>query len=122
VRRRSYQEAERHGRRAEFLCRLLLLLKGYRILARHWKCSSGEIDIIAKRGRVLAFIEVKARDTVTTAAESLSRKQQARIARAAAQFLASRPPLATLDQRFDVILVVPGRLPMQLQAAWSAQA
>ena len=122
MRRRSYHDAERHGRRAEWLCRLLLMLKGYRILARHWKCSSGEIDIIAKRGRVLAFIEVKARDTVTTAAESLSRKQQARIARAAAQFLASRPPLALLDQRFDIILVVPGRLPMHLPSAWSAQA
>ena len=90
MRRRSYQEAERHGQRAEFLCRLLLRLKGYRILARHWKCSSGEIDVVARRGRVLAFIEVKARDDVTTAAESLSPKQQARIGRAAAQFLASQ--------------------------------
>jgi putative endonuclease len=121
VRRRSYQDAERHGRRAEWLCRLLLTLKGYRILAWHWKCSSGEIDIIARRGRLLAFIEVKARDDVTTAAESLSRKQQARIARAAAQFLASRPKLAMLDQRFDIILVVPGRLPLHIPAAWSAQ-
>lgn len=119
MRRRSYQEAERHGQRAEFLCRLLLRLKGYRILARHWKCSSGEIDIVARRGRVLAFIEVKARDDVTTAAESLSPKQQARIGRAAAQFLASRPALATLDQRFDVILVVPGWLPLHIPAAWS---
>ena len=119
MRRRSYQDAERHGRRAEWLCALLLRLKGYRILARHWKCSSGEIDIIAQRGRILAFIEVKARDTLTNAAESLSRKQQARIARAATHFLAGRPALMALDQRFDVILVVPGRLPMHLPAAWS---
>jgi len=119
VRRRSYQDAERHGRRAEFLCALLLRLKGYRILARHWKCSSGEIDIIARRGRVVAFIEVKARATLATAAESLSPKQQARIARAAAQYLAGRPDLAALDQRFDVLLVVPGRLPLHLPAAWS---
>jgi putative endonuclease len=120
MRRRGYHEAERHGRRAEFLCALLLRLKGYRILARHWKCSSGEIDIVARRGRLLAFIEVKARDGIATAAESLGRKQQARIARAAAQFLAGRPDLAALDQRFDVILVVPRRLPMHLPAAWSA--
>lgn len=119
MRRRGYQEAERHGQRAEFLSALLLRLKGYRILARHWKCSSGEIDIIARRGRLLAFIEVKARDSIATAADSLSRKQQARIARAAGHFLAGRPDLAALDQRFDIILVVPRRLPLHLTAAWS---
>jgi putative endonuclease len=119
MRRRSYQDAEKHGRRAEFLCTLLLRLKGYRILARHWKCSSGEIDIVARRGRVLAFIEVKARDDIATAAESLGLKQQARIARAAALFLASRPALAMLDQRFDAVLVVPGRLPLHILSAWS---
>ena len=120
MRRRSYRDAERHGRRAEFLCACLLRLKGYRILARHWKSSSGEIDIIARRGGILAFIEVKARANLTTAAESLSRKQQARIARAASQFVAGQAALHALDLRFDVILVVPWRLPLHLRAAWSA--
>lgn len=119
MRRRSYQDAERHGRRAEFLCTCLLRLKGYRILAQHWKCPSGEIDIVARRGRILAFIEVKARDSAANAAESLSRKQQARIARAASQFVAGRTVLQQLDQRFDIILVVPWRLPLHVPAAWS---
>ncbi|MGB8842956.1 MAG: YraN family protein [Aliidongia sp.] len=119
MRRRTYHNAERHGRRAEFLCGWLLRLKGYRIVARHWKSSSGEIDIIARRGRQLVFIEVKARRDATSAAESLSRKQQARIARAASQFLASRPALGSLDLRFDIMLVVPWRLPLHVPAAWS---
>jgi putative endonuclease len=119
MRRRSYHDAERHGRRAEFLCTWLLRLKGYQILERHWKCPSGEIDIVARRGRILAFIEVKARDSTASAAEALSRKQQARIARAASQFVANRAALQQLDQRFDIILVVPWRLPLHVPAAWS---
>jgi putative endonuclease len=119
MRRRTHRNAERLGRRAESLCAWLLRLKGWRILARHWKSASGEIDIIARRGRVLAFIEVKARRDATTAAESLSRKQQARIARAASQFVAGQATLQHLDQRFDIILVVPWRLPLHVPAAWS---
>jgi len=119
MRRRSHRNAERLGRRAETLCAWLLRLRGWRILAQHWKSSSGEIDIIARRGRTLAFIEVKARQDATTAAESLSRKQQARIARAASQFVASQAALQQLDMRFDIILVVPWRLPLHVPAAWS---
>jgi putative endonuclease len=119
MRRRTYRNAERHGRRAEFLCAWLLRLKGFRIIARHWKCSSGEIDIIARRGRLLVFVEVEARGNAGSAAESLSRKQQARIARAAGQYLAGNAALASLDQRFDIMLVVPWRLPLHVPAAWS---
>jgi putative endonuclease len=122
MRRRSHRNAERLGRRAEFLCAWLLRLKGYRILARHWKSSSGEIDIIARRGRTVAFIEVKARFDAATAAESLSRKQQARIARAASQFLAGQTSLQGLDLRFDIMLVVPWRIPLHVPSAWSVLA
>ncbi len=117
-RQRSYHSAERHGRRAEHLCALMLRLKGYRILARQWRCPSGELDIVARRGAVLAVIEVKARADHLTAAESITPRQQARIARAAAQFVASRPELAALDLRFDVMLVTPFRLPVHLKSAW----
>jgi|HubBroStandDraft_1064217.scaffolds.fasta_scaffold00020_47 putative endonuclease len=119
MRRRTHRNAERLGRRAEFLCTLVLRLKGWRILARHWKSSSGEIDIIARRGRILAFIEVKARGDAAAAAESLTRKQQARIARAASQFMAGKAKLQSLDPRFDIMLVVPWRLPLHVPAAWS---
>jgi len=61
--------AERRGRLAELLCRWHLRLRGWRIVASHWRCPSGEIDILARRGRVLAIIEVKARRDFATAAE-----------------------------------------------------
>jgi putative endonuclease len=111
--------AERHGRRAEWLSVWLLRLKGYRILARHWRSPVGEIDIIARRGRVLAFVEVKARREVDVAAEALTPRQQRRIVRAARHFIAGWPALGLLDQRFDLILVVPRRLPIHVPAAWS---
>src|SRR5256885_13608340 len=55
------QKAERRGRLAEFLCRWHLRLRGWHIVASHWRCPAGEIDILARRGRVLAIIEVKLR-------------------------------------------------------------
>jgi putative endonuclease len=119
MRRRSRQAAERHGRRAELLCELILRLKGYRIVARHWRCASGELDIVARRGRILAVVEVKARADYRMAAEAVTPRQQARIARATAQFIAVRPMLAALDPRFDVMLVMPFRWPRHLIGAWT---
>ena len=78
----------------------------------------GEIDIVARRGGVLAFVEVKARKDSGAAAESFRPRQAGRIVRAAGAFIQSRPALAALDQRFDVILVVPWRLPVHLVDAW----
>ena len=118
----SRTAAERHGQRSEALCALALRLKGYRILARQWRCPSGEIDIVARRGRLVAFIEVKARGALGAAAESVTPRQQRRIARAAQHFLKTRPELQTFDQRFDVMLVVPWRLPHHLTNAWLALA
>lgn len=106
------------GRRAETLAAWWLRLKGYRILARDLRTPVGEIDIIARRGGVLAIVEVKARDNLAAAADSLRPRQQGRIERAAGAFLASRPALARLQPRFDVILMAPGRLPRHLPDAW----
>src|ERR1700720_2537099 len=78
------RQAWRRGRRAEGLAILALSLAGYRILARNLKNSRGEIDIVARRGRMIAFIEVKARADWNTAAEALAGRQRRRIARAAA--------------------------------------
>ena len=66
------QAAERRGRFAELLCRWHLRLRGWRILASHWRCPSGEIDILARRGRVLAIIEVKSRRDLASAAQSVA--------------------------------------------------
>jgi putative endonuclease len=110
--------AFRRGRRAELLCRWHLRLRGYRILAQRYRVAQGEIDLIARRGRVLAAIEVKARADEAAAASALMARQRRRIARALSHFLAARPDLAALDLRFDVMLVVPGRLPRHLIDAW----
>ncbi len=112
------RRAERRGRWAEMLCRWHLRLRGWRILARDWRCPAGEIDILARRGDVLAVIEVKRRGDFADAAASVMPRQRRRIARAAAAFLAARPDLAHLAARFDVMLVAPARLPRHLADAW----
>ncbi len=66
------RQAFRRGHAAELLCLWHLRLRGYRILARRFRVPSGEIDLIARRGRVLAAIEVKARASLATASESVS--------------------------------------------------
>jgi putative endonuclease len=108
----------RRGRLAESVAAWYLRLRGYRILRRGYRVPVGEIDIIARRGDVLAVVEVKGRETLGAAAEAVSRRQQARIARAAAAFLGAHPPLAGLSVRFDVMLVAPWRLPVHLRDAW----
>ena len=112
------QTAERTGRRAETLCAWVLRLKGYRILARRARTPAGELDIVARRGRTLAFVEVKARAEASVAAASLGARQRRRITRAAAAFQAMRPGLAGLEPRFDVMLVPAGRLPVHIVNAW----
>jgi putative endonuclease len=110
--------AVRRGHRAELLCVWHLRLRGYRILARGYRVPSGEIDIIARRFGVVAAIEVKARATQTEAGEAVAPRQRRRVARAFEHFLAGHGALAGLVQRFDVMLVTPGRLPCHLRNAW----
>ena len=115
------RRAWRFGRLAEGLCAWRLRLAGYRIVARGFRTAVGELDIVARRGGVLVFVEVKARGDLATAAEALGPRQRRRIARAAAAFLKARPGLAGLDVRFDVMLVRPWRLPAHLADAWRAE-
>jgi putative endonuclease len=97
-------------------------LTGWRVIAHRLvgKRGSGlgEIDIVAKRGRVLAFIEVKARRTEDEALESISRTQRHRIENAAGAFLAQRPALADYDIRFDVMTLYGGLWPKHIVDAW----
>ncbi len=116
------REAWLRGRRAEGLAILALRIAGYRILARNLKSPVGEIDIVARRGRVVAFVEVKTRANWGTAAEALAGRQRRRIARAAGAFLAARPALASFQSRFDVILTVPWRWPRHIINAWRIDA
>ena len=112
------QRAQRRGRVAEWLCLWHLRLRGWHILARDWRCPAGEIDILARRGKVLAVIEVKSRGEIATAAAALAPRQRRRISRAAEAFLLQRPDLARLDLRFDLMLVAPRRPPRHWRGAW----
>lgn len=112
------RRAQRRGRFAEQLCCWHLRLRGWRILAQDWRCPAGEIDILARRGKVLAVIEVKSRGKTAAAAGALSPRQRRRIARAAEAFLKTRPDLADLDLRFDAMLLARYRLPSHLRNAW----
>ena len=106
------------GLRAETFAALWLMLHFYRIIGRRVKTRAGEIDLVARRGKVLVFVEVKARADADAAAEALGANQRERLARAAALFVASRPVLHELDMRFDVILIVPRKLPRHITDAW----
>jgi len=106
------------GISAESRAAAWLIAHGYRILARRWKSPLGEIDIIAARRHTLIFVEVKARATLDSAAESVTERQKHRIAAAAEASLASYPQPTIRDTRFDAILVAPGRLPRHIPAAF----
>ena len=114
----SRRKAERQGKRAETLAAWWLRLKGYRILARDFRVPVGEIDLVARRGRLLVFVEVKRREDLSAAAESITVRQQRRIAQAADVFLQHHPNLRDLDIRFDAVLAVPGDLPRHIVDAW----
>lgn len=118
--------ARQTGARAETLAAWMLRLKGFRILARGHVTGrgtgAGEIDIVARRGRLVVFVEVKARASLEEAAAAISAGQRRRIARAAETFMARTPHLAGHDVRFDAVLVAPGRLPRHICDAWRMDA
>ncbi len=78
----------------------------------------GEIDIIAVRGKTIAFIEVKARGTADDAAESVTMQQRGRIARAAEVYLQRHPALMSYNERFDVMVLDRGFWPQRIIDAW----
>jgi putative endonuclease len=112
--------ATRRGRRGERLAAWYLRLKGYRILAVNQRLPGGEIDLVARRGRVLAFVEIKTReiDAGDAAGEIVAPRQWRRIAAAAAQFAARRADCAGLDWRYDALVLARGRWPRHLADAW----
>ena len=116
------QAAFKLGVSAEARAALLLAAKGYRELARRWKSPVGEVDLVVRRGRTLVFVEVKARPRIDDAAWSVLTRQKRRIVAAAEAWLAAHPEHAGYDIRFDAVLVVPGRLPQHLVAAFEAES
>ena len=110
--------AENKGRRSETFAAFWLRLKGYRILAARVRLPVGEIDLIARRGGVIAFVEVKARNTLLAGETAVSAASWKRINRAAESWMARHPALSKLDWRFDLIVMVPRRLPVHLADRW----
>jgi putative endonuclease len=104
----------RRGRMAEAFAAAALMAKGYLILGRRVKTRAGEIDIIAVRGKRLAFVEVKWRATRDDAEASIGGRQAERIRRAADYWLAHRPRYHGHEQGFDLVLLVPRRWPQHI--------
>src|SRR5262249_3410077 len=108
----------RRGRWAERLAALWLIAKGYRILERNQRTPFGEIDLIARRGRLVALIEVKARVSRADALVALRPIQQQRIVRAGSWSVADRPQVQGLDMRCGLVVVPAWRRPSHVVDAW----
>lgn len=110
--------ARRSGRRGEVWAALWLMAKGYRILGFRLKTPLSEIDLLAKRGDVLAVVEVKRRTRIETALEAVSFDQRDRLRRAGAALAANRRGLEACAVRLDLLALAPGRLPRHVPDAW----
>lgn len=112
---------EQGGRRAETLAALWLQMKGYRILDRRARTPQGEIDLVAMRGRILAFVEVKARAELDAAHIAVTPQLRARIEQAARTWCSRRRGMGQKTWRFDIIAMAPGRWPRHVRDAWRAE-
>jgi putative endonuclease len=107
---RRYQQ----GHIAEWISAATLMVKGYRILARRYRSRYGEIDLIAVRGKRIAFVEVKRRTTHEEALAALEGEQSHRIANAADAWIVKNPTYANYDYGFDALIIMPWRWPLHL--------
>jgi putative endonuclease len=114
--------AFRAGLSAEARAAAYLMAKGYRILAKRYRTPYGEIDLVARRRGLIAFVEVKARASLDEAAYAVTPRQQARIIDAAQAWLMVHPEYAEFELRFDAMLIAPRRLPRHLLAAFDASS
>ena len=112
----SRAEREAKGRRGETLAAWYLRLKGWRIVARRVKTPRGEVDLIARRGKTLAFVEVKWRTRADELDSAVDPWRLRRVA-AAAEVLAARHARPGDTLRIDVLLLAPGRFPRHMANA-----
>jgi putative endonuclease len=112
------RRAERAGRLAEHVAAGYLRLKGYRIVSRRYRTPVGEVDLVARRGAVIAFVEVKMRANPDDAVAAIGPEARRRIAAAAEVYLATHPEFANLDHRFDAVIIAPWSRPWHIVAAW----
>ncbi|MEJ0094436.1 MAG: YraN family protein [Methylocella sp.] len=112
------REAHWRGLIAERLAEAVLRLKFYSILARRFRVHGGEIDIIARRGDTIAFVEVKVRPSLDEASSAITLAKRRRISRAARAWIAAHPSTAALTWRGDAVFVAPWRWPRHDIAAF----
>lgn len=111
------RQAEEAGRRAERMAAWWLRLKGWRILATRVRTPFGEVDLVARRGKMVAFVEVKQRASAAELDSAIDHYRLQRVA-AATEALLPRFVRAGQDARIDVILLAPRRLPRHLTHVW----
>lgn len=109
--------AETRGRLGEWAAGLWLMLHGWQIVAKRVRTPVGEVDLIARRGRMVAFVEVKMRTTSAGLDLAIDHHRLKRVA-AAANYLASRYAPGGEDIRIDVLLIAPWRRPRHLVNVW----
>ena len=112
------RRAERWGRMAEVVAVAHLVAKGYRIAARNWRTASGEVDIIARSGDLVVFVEVKARETEAAAIDAVSRASQRRIEAAGRDWIMQQPDGGRLSWRNDLIAVRRWGRPKHFEDVW----
>ncbi|HEY2177508.1 MAG TPA: YraN family protein [Caulobacteraceae bacterium] len=118
IRSRRGFKARRDGRRGETLCALWLMAKGYRILGFRLKTAQAEIDLLARKGEVVAVVEVKRRTSLEAALDAVGPRQRERLLRAARSITARRPDLSGASIRLDLMALAPGRWPRHIPDAW----
>lgn len=111
------EAAEKRGRQAEKTAARFLRLKGWQILAERVRTPKGEVDLIAKRGNLVAFVEVKARSKAQDLDNAIDQRRLKRVADAS-EILFPEYCKKGEDMRIDVILVAPRRLPIHLTNVW----
>jgi putative endonuclease len=106
------------GLLAEFKAKSFLRYQGFSILAERFKTPLGEIDIIAKKGNLVIFVEVKLRKTVDAAAEAIHARNQSRVRSAAELYLQQYPEYNQCEMRFDALVMAPGGWPEHITDAF----
>lgn len=109
------QQGYRRGHAAEFAAAAFLIAKGHRILARRFKTSAGEIDLIVLRAKRIGFVEVKRRATLSACEAAITPRLQQRVRRAADLWIAKNARFQGHELGFDVVFVVPWRWPVHLR-------
>lgn len=106
------------GRLSEYYAALYLIFTGYRVVAMRFRVKSGEVDLIARKGDLVAFVEVKARRITGDAVFAVDPSTQRRIRNASLAWIARQPDAAALSYRYDIIAVTPWSRPQHFSDAF----